>query len=218
MNYLVVDLEMCRVPRDFRSKNYRYANETIQIGAVLLDDEFKRIGTLSQYVYPEHGVIDPFIQNLTGISNGHVKKAPKLQEALIHLIDWIGDREYKVYAWSSTDRNQIMREIKAKHIQDSRIDALMEEERWIDYQAVFSQRYDFDRGLSLQEALERADIAGEGRSHDGLDDAVNTGQLIEKLEMDPDFQLASYEVPEKDKGDCIYSLGELFAGLNLKLA
>lgn len=65
MNYLVIDLEMCNVPRDYRSRSYKYANETIQIGAVLLDEEFKRIGTLSQYVHPEHGVIDPFIQNLT---------------------------------------------------------------------------------------------------------------------------------------------------------
>ena len=47
MNYLVIDLEMCKVPRDYRSKRYKYANETIQIGAVLLDEEFKRIGTLS---------------------------------------------------------------------------------------------------------------------------------------------------------------------------
>ena len=38
MKCLVIDLEMCRVPRDFRCKNYRYANEIIQIGAVLLDD------------------------------------------------------------------------------------------------------------------------------------------------------------------------------------
>ena len=37
MNYLVIDLEMCKVPRDYRSKRYKYANETIQIGAVLLD-------------------------------------------------------------------------------------------------------------------------------------------------------------------------------------
>ena len=44
MNYLVIDLEMCKVPRDYRSKRYKYANETIQIGAVLLDEEFKRIG------------------------------------------------------------------------------------------------------------------------------------------------------------------------------
>lgn len=95
MNYLVIDLEMCNVPRDYRSRSYKYANETIQIGAVLLDEEFKRIGTLSQYVHPEHGVIDPFIQNLTGIRNSQVKKAPRIEEALLHMIDWIGDREYK---------------------------------------------------------------------------------------------------------------------------
>ena len=92
MNYLVIDLEMCNVPRDYRSRSYKYANETIQIGAVLLDEEFKRIGTLSQYVHPEHGVIDPFIQNLTGIRNSQVKKAPRIEEALLHMIDWIGDR------------------------------------------------------------------------------------------------------------------------------
>ena len=73
MNYLVIDLEMCKVPRDYRSKRYKYANETIQIGAVLLDEEFKRIGTLSQFVHPEHSVIDYFIENLTGIKNGQVK-------------------------------------------------------------------------------------------------------------------------------------------------
>lgn len=48
MNYLVIDLEMCNVPRDYRSRSYKYANETIQIGAVLLDEEFKRIGTLTE--------------------------------------------------------------------------------------------------------------------------------------------------------------------------
>ena len=50
MNYLVIDLEMCNVPRDYRSRSYKYANETIQIGAVLLDEEFKRIGTLTQVI------------------------------------------------------------------------------------------------------------------------------------------------------------------------
>ena len=34
----MIDLEMCNVPRDYRSRSYKYANETIQIGAVLLDD------------------------------------------------------------------------------------------------------------------------------------------------------------------------------------
>lgn len=218
MNYLVIDLEMCKVPRDYRSKRYKYANETIQIGAVLLDEEFKRIGTLSQFVHPEHGVIDYFIENLTGIKNGQVKHAPRLQEALLHMLNWIGDREYKVYAWSGSDRAQILHEIKAKNIVDEKIASFMEESRWVDYQDIFMKRYEMSRKMSLEEALGRADINPEGRFHDGLNDAVNTGLLIEKLELNPDYQLVSYEMPEKPSEHLSSSLGELFVGMELKLA
>lgn len=218
MNYLVIDLEMCKVPRDYRSKRYKYANETIQIGAVLLDEEFKRIGTLSQFVRPEHGVIDYFIENLTGIKNGQVKHAPRLQEALLHMLNWIGDREYNVYAWSGSDRAQILHEIKAKNIVDEKIASFMEESRWVDYQDIFMKRYEMSRKMSLEEALGRADIDPEGRFHDGLNDAVNTGLLIEKLELNPDYQLVSYEMPEKLSEHLSSSLGELFAGMELKLA
>ncbi|MFR6682350.1 MAG: 3'-5' exonuclease [Dorea formicigenerans] len=218
MNYLVIDLEMCKVPRDYRSKGYKYANETIQIGAVLLDEEFKRIGTLSQFVHPEHGVIDYFIENLTGIKNGQVKHAPRLQEALLHMLNWIGDREYKVYAWSGSDRAQILHEIKAKNIVDEKIASFMEESRWVDYQDIFMMRYEMSRKMSLEEALGRADIDPEGRFHDGLNDAVNTGLLIEKLELNPDYQLVSYEMPEKPSEHLSSSLGELFVGMELKLA
>lgn len=184
MNYLVIDLEMCNVPRDYRSRSYKYANETIQIGAVLLDEEFKRIGTLSQYVHPEHGVIDPFIQNLTGIRNSQVKKAPRIEEALLHMIDWIGDREYKVYAWSGSDRAQLLHEIKAKKICDERILDFVCEARWIDYQDVFVKRFGIERKIGLEEALGRVEIEPEGRLHDGLDDAVNTGCDICEVEAD----------------------------------
>ena len=218
MNYLVIDLEMCKVPRDYRSKRYKYANETIQIGAVLLDEEFKRIGTLSQFVHPEHGVIDYFIENLTGIKNGQVKHAPRLQEALLHMLNWIGDREYKVYAWSGSDRAQILHEIKAKNIVDEKIASFMEESRWVDYQDIFMKRYEMSRKMSLEEALGWADIDPEGRFHDGLNDAVNTGLLIEKLELNPDYQLVSYEMPEKPSEHLSSSLGELFADMELKLA
>lgn len=197
MFYLVIDLEMCKVPRDYRSKSYRYANETIQIGAVLLDDSFKRIGTLCQYVHPEHGVIDYFIENLTGIKNSQVKKAPKLDEALIHMIDWLGERDYKIYAWSESDRNQLLHEIKAKNMTDERIHAFMKAENWIDYQDVFAKRFKLSRQLSLEEALGRAEIEPEGKFHNGLDDAANTAYLIEKLELNPEYQLVSYEMPDK---------------------
>ena len=218
MFYLVIDLEMCKVPRDYRSKSYRYANETIQIGAVLLDDSFKRIGTLCQYVHPEHGVFDYFIENLTGIKNSQVKKAPKLDEALIHMIDWLGERDYKIYAWSESDRNQLLHEIKAKNMTDERIYAFMKAENWIDYQDVFTKRFELSRQLSLEEALGRAEIEPEGKFHDGLDDAVNTAYLIEKLELNPEYQLVSYEMPDKPSERLCSTLGEFFTGLDLNFA
>ena len=85
MNYLVIDLEMCKVPKNYRGKNYKYASEIIQVGAVLLDEEYKEIGTLCQYVHPEFGILDYFITNLTGIEKGQIKNAPKLKDALIHM-------------------------------------------------------------------------------------------------------------------------------------
>lgn len=218
MFYLVIDLEMCKVPRDYRSKSYRYANETIQIGAVLLDDSFKRIGTLCQYVHPEHGVIDYFIENLTGIKNSQVKKAPKLDEAMIRMIDWLGERDYKIYAWSESDRDQLLHEIKAKNMTDERIHAFMKAENWIDYQDVFTKRFELSRQLSLEEALGRAEIEPEGKFHDGLDDAVNTAYLIEKLELNPEYQLVSYEMPDKPSERLCSTLGELFNELDIKWA
>lgn len=182
-----------------------------------MDENFKRISTLCQYVHPEYGVIDHFIESLTGIRNSQVKNAPRIQEALLHMIDWLGNRDYQIYAWSESDRDQIVHEIKAKKITDEKILAFVEKENWIDYQAVFTRRYELTRQLSLEEALGRAEIEPEGRFHDGLDDAVNTGYLIEKLELNPDYQLVSYELPEKPTEHLSSNLGELLAGLNLQL-
>ena len=39
MNYLVIDLEMCKVPKDYRNKNYKYASEIIQRFSLMNDTE-----------------------------------------------------------------------------------------------------------------------------------------------------------------------------------
>ena len=173
MNYLVIDLEMCKVPKNYRGKNYKYASEIIQVGAVLLDEEYKEIGTLCQYVHPEFGILDYFITNLTGIEKGQIKNAPKLKDALIHMADWLGEREYKVFAWSKSDYWQLDHEIKSKKLNDEKLDELMKPERWVDYQEIFGKKYNFEQAVGLQEALMLCDIEPDGRMHDGLDDAWN---------------------------------------------
>ena len=207
MNYLVIDLEMCKVPKNYRGKNYKYASEIIQVGAVLLDEEYKEIGTLCQYVHPEFGILDYFITNLTGIEKGQIKNAPKLKDALIHMADWLGEREYKVFAWS-----------KSKKLNDEKLDELMKPERWVDYQEIFGKKYNFEQAVGLQEALMLCDIEPDGRMHDGLDDAWNTARLIEKLEKNPNYKLIYRERQEQEDSQPLkVRLGELFEGLNLQL-
>ena len=89
MNYLVLDLEMCGVAKHYRTDKFHYATEIIQIGAVLLDEEYQRIAEIRQYVHPVYGVIDNFILKLTGISNSDVKHAPCLEDAMKHMLNWI---------------------------------------------------------------------------------------------------------------------------------
>lgn len=218
MNHLVIDLEMCKVPKNYRGTRYKYAYEIIQIGAVLLDEQFREIATLSQFVHPVHGVIDHFITNLTGIQRGQVKNAPELKEALLHMLDWLGDREYTIYAWSETDFQQLFHELEAKDIKDARIEEFMNAERWVDYQKVFGERYHFDHSIGLEEALALTKVDPEGRFHDGLSDAVNTGKLITILELNPEYELRDYEKElEEGKEPLSFGLGSLFAGLNLNL-
>lgn len=216
MNYLVIDLEMCKVPKQYRRRNYKYAYETIQIGAVLLDEEYEVIGRLNQYVHPEFGVLDHFITELTGIKNCNIKHVPLLADALRHLIDWIGDREYKVYAWSGTDYMQIQHEICCKTIKDSKIDSFMEADRWIDYQEVYRKRFRLENVCSLEEAIVSCKLHVKGRLHDGLYDAVNTAKLIKKLEKNPGFEIETIDKESYLKSEPLnLSLGDIFAGLNL---
>ena len=219
MNYLVIDLEMCKVPKHYRNKKYKYANEIIQMGAVLLDEEYEVIGRINQYVHPEYGVIDHFISNLTGIQNCQVKHAPCLKEVLLHMVDWLGDREYKVYAWSDSDYSQLQHEILCKDIVDEKIESFMDSARWIDYQEVFGKRFDFTRAVSLEEALMYCDLDTEGRLHDGLDDALNTAKLIKTLELHKEFVFCKYDIDYKSESEPLnYCIGDLFSELKMSIA
>lgn len=217
MNYLVLDLEMCGVQFHYRTDKFRFATEIIQIGGVLLDEEYQRISEIRQYVHPEYGVIDNFIHRLTGITNTDVKYAPRLAEAMNHMLDWIGNREYQVITWSKNDYNQFRREIKAKKIGDKKILNFMNKEYWVDYQRVFGQRFEFSREVGLEEALSYCEIEAEGRFHDGLCDAINTAKILKKLELHPEFEIENYEKGIIEEVEPLnYSLGELFANLGFQ--
>lgn len=207
---------MCKVPRHYKTKTYTRGQETIEIGAAFFDESWRQIGTFRRFVRPEHGVIDTEIKKLTNIDNKDTKKAAKLKYALMELIAKIGDNEYVLYAWSPSDRNQLLYEAESKEFAEEEINAFLDETRWVDYQAVYCERFGFELSQSLELALIQVGIGAEGHQHDGLDDAINTGNLIAKLELDKEFVLPEPETYSDTSDSFGSSLGSIFANLGIR--
>ena len=114
-SYVVMDLEMCNVPKEKRTAEFWWKNEIIQIGAVLMNEDYEIVDEFMSFVQPEYGEIDDFIQRLTGISQSDVADAPCAAEALTAFTAWLPEDAY-VVAWSETEAVQIERELDAKKI------------------------------------------------------------------------------------------------------
>ena len=126
---VVVDIEMCIVQKEYQWKDYPYEHEIIQIGAVMMDEEYEICGEFSSYVRPKYGRIDHFIQELTGISDRDILEAPNLEKALDNMLSWLAGHEVTFYSWSKTDYVQITREIQAKGIDEEKMEMFLDKER-----------------------------------------------------------------------------------------
>lgn len=181
MKHIVVDLEMNNIRQKSEARRI-CTNETIEIGAVMLDDNLQEISSFRTYVKPEYndGIV-PKISRLTGITNAMVANAPKFHEALRMFTNWClgtGD-EVTIYAWSDTDFNQIKKEIILKEYEVSEVERDLLENEWTDFQQEFDGHLGFERQVSLRMALDMAGIDFSGREHDALDDARNTAELLQ---------------------------------------
>ncbi len=108
MKHIVVDLEMNGVGKEY--KNLGCNMETIEIGAIMLDDNFQEISSFRTYVKPEYNTrVTSVVSKLTGINYNMLINAPKFNEALKMFSNWcIGvDDDIKIYAWSTNDYKQV---------------------------------------------------------------------------------------------------------------
>lgn len=213
--YAVIDLEMCKVPNEAKKGKYPYSHETIQIGAVLLDDSYEIKEKFVTYVSPQYGYIDNFISKLTGIHKNDVKDAPQMKEALQQFMDWLPE-DVKLVSWSENDEMQIRHETEAKNIHIEGLDVIFE--NWIDCQKIFSEKLNNAKCYNLAEALIAANIIYEDGAHDGLVDAYNTALLFAKMQTEPELQLNPYyqNAISGEETSSGFPIGNLFAKLDLK--
>ncbi len=208
-SYVIVDLEMCRVPKGFRRDTYKANNELIQIGAVLFDDSLEIADTFMTFVSPEFGVIDAYIENLTGITNADVENAPRLKQALEAFVSWLPEDAVLV-SWSENDENQMRKELEQKEIVIERLTPYIDS--WIDCQQTFGEKMNAKKKYKLSEALIIADINYTDGEHDALVDARNTAVLFAKMQREKTLKLSTYYISAEEHGVSMYNpFAELLA-------
>ncbi len=189
--YAVVDLEMCNVPYQDRSKPFNLKNEIIQIGAVLLNEAYEICDTFMSYVHPEYGIIDSFITELTGITNKDTAGAPKCEDALSEFASWLPE-DTKLVSWSPNDELQVRKELKIKTMNIPKLNNLLKD--WVDCQKSFGDIMCSSKSYGLVDALNISSIDYDENIHDALVDAKNTALLFTKIEKEKDteFKLNKY--------------------------
>lgn len=194
-HYVVLDLEMCKVPKAARREVFHTCQEIIQIGAVELDDSFRVARSFMTYVKPEYGAIDSVIHRLTGISSQDTDSAPRAEEAFASFAQWLPE-DARLVTWSESDVNQIDDELYFKGIDVPQLYDCMED--YIDCQELFSERMNRDRRYSLKEALLIAGVDYDTNIHDALTDARNTARLFSKVQTEEQLILSPYYMTNED--------------------
>ena len=175
MFFAVIDEEFCKVAYGARSSKYYLKNEIIQIGVVLLDENYEEVDRFSSYVCPKYGHVDGFIRNLTGIDQYTVSKGEYLEDVMERLRNWLPDGTVMV-SWSMSDQHQLKKECEMKNINTEWLQDKFE--TWHDCQAEFTELVNGDRIYKLEEALCMSDVGVSGSSHDGMDDAYLHGAAL----------------------------------------
>ena len=213
MKHVVVDLEMNCLAKEHADKRGICRMEIIEIGAVVLDENFQEIGCFKTLVKPQlNHVIEKRYVKLTGITTEMVAGAPTFETALSQFLSWCKslNDEIGIYQWSGADLEQITKEMLLKGIEvDEESMALLQ--GWKDFQKEFGDTLHLDRALSLKNAVMYAGIDFIGRAHDALYDARTTAELL-KIVRTPELCRVALEhvIDALTPKEISTSLGDLF--------
>lgn len=213
MKYVVVDLEMNCVNKIYKKERQISHMETIEIGAVAINEKFQEISSFKTFVKPQYNhEIAKNLQKLTGITTQMVQDAPYFKEAIHQFFDWcisLND-EIQIYQWSESDRDQIVREIELKkYVVTEKEEELLS--RWTNFQREYETKLGLDRDISLTDALMFAGKDFDGQAHDALNDARNTAILL-SIVKDPEKcrQALSTVIEALQPTKMSTSLGDMF--------
>lgn len=170
MNFIVFDLEAsCWEQKKGRK------NETIEIGAVLVNEQQEVVSEFVQFIQPVvHPTLSDFCTQLTSIQQADVDGAPHFPEAVMRFREWFKETEgpYVLCSWGFYDRNQLQSDCEI-HGMDN---------EWVHSHISLKHQYakfmGLRRGIGMKGALAKEGFTLDGTHHRGIDDARNIAKIF----------------------------------------
>ena len=152
------------------ASNQRNESEIIEIGAVRSDG-----ATFRTLVRPRrHPTLSPFCTELTGVTQEDVDQAPRFPEAYAAFLAWCGGDEGLVLAsWGAFDDRQLRLDCRRHDLAEPRWEAL-------NVKALYARRE--RQRVGLGRAITELGGSFQGTPHRALDDALNVGWVLERLQ------------------------------------
>ena len=205
MKKIFMDLEMNPIDKSFAEERKTCTMETIEIGAICLNEQNEETGNFCEYVKPQYSAgISSRYQKLTGITTEMVQDASPFADVLARFADWCGEGDYTIWSWSDSDIWQILKETDLKHIEDTPKMKYMLN-HWRDFQQEFGSMMHITKAMKLERAVSLAGLDFSGRAHDGLTDARNTACLYQKTQdkKAPGHRGGCLRTPQLYDGGCV---------------
>lgn len=173
MNYIIYDLEATC----WDGNALELEQETIEIGAILLNEWGEELGSYNRFVKPIlHPYLSPYCKNLTSITQDEVNAAKTFPHVIEEFKDWAGvyDGEYLLCSWGNFDRLLFERDCDLHQLESD----------WCDFHIDLRKQYQKFRKLKktigLNKALNKEGFEFEGIPHRGISDAENLTRIFLK--------------------------------------
>ncbi len=182
MNYIVFDLEL---NQDYTTLDRKLVQkrqppfEIIQLGAVKLDSEFNTVDNFNKYVKPIiYERLNPFVEELTGITQETLSNAEMFPEVYKQFIDFIGDKDSVFCVWGTSDISELYRNADIHSLTKTALPR-----KYINIQPYVSLHFHFPvkNLLRLEHAVQALNIPVKNTFHDAYNDAFYTAEILKKI-------------------------------------
>ncbi len=180
MKYIVFDLEATCWDQYDKSPN-----ETIEIGALLINENKEIEAEFEQFIKPlKYPILSDFCKELTSIQQSDIDSASYFFEVIEDFKKWFDceSGEYMLCSWGFYDRKQFESDCQLNSLDDA----------WVNNHISLKHQYrdikNLRRAIGMKNALKHEKMTLDGFHHRGIDDARNIAKIFIKYFDDWDFK------------------------------